>query len=255
MRIRKFLKVYIKKNHANWVPLFRKVNSSINSIPFTYGWKKNQWIKNSYTKFGNDQRQYIFYSIARFCVINRPIDGYYLEFGCHSANTMRMAWNTFKYLFDWSYVGFDSFEGLPEIEDIDRQEIWKKGKLLTSEEEFIKKVTRAGMPQENLLTIKGFYNDSLTYELQKKLLPKKAAVIYVDCDLYMSTVPVLEFIKPFLQIGTIIVFDDWNCFFGDKDKGERKAFEEFKDTNPSLKFEEFVHTNEAKTFIYIGDKN
>ena len=86
-----------------------------------------------------------------------------------------------------------------------------------------------------------------------RLLPRKAAVIYVDCDLYESTVPVLKFIKPFLQRGTIIVFDDWNCFHGDPDRGERRAFKEFMDKELRLKFEEFVHTNEAKSFIYLGE--
>ena len=81
----------------------------------------------------------------------------------------------------------------------------------------------------------------------------KAAVIYVDCDLYKSTVPVLKFIVPFLQRGTIIVFDDWNCFYGDPELGERKAWSEFLSANPHLKFEEFIETNEAKAFICLTE--
>ena len=79
-----------------------------------------------------------------------------------------------------------------------------------------------------------------------------AAVIYIDCDLYSSTVPILEFCKPFLQLGTIIVFDDWFCFHGLNNKGERLAFSEFRSANPDMIFEEFVQTNEAKAFIYQG---
>ena len=59
-------------------------------------------------------------SAARFMNINRPIKGYYFEFGCNEANTFRMAYNTFKYYFDLKYVAFDSFEGLPEVEGIDK---------------------------------------------------------------------------------------------------------------------------------------
>jgi hypothetical protein len=162
---------------------------------------------------------------------------------------MRLAWTHFQHLFNWDFVAFDSFEGLPDIEDIDKQAIWEKGKLETREEDFVRIVTNAGMPRNRLTTVKGFYDQSLTQELQQQLLPKKAAVIYVDCDLYKSTIPVLRFITPFLQIGTIIVFDDWNCFYGDPNRGERRAWREFCDANPGLKFVEFVGTNEALSFI------
>ena len=231
-----------------------KIYSPSRFIPFSREVKRQKWIREKYSRFGKNQREYIFLSIARFCHINRPIQGYYFEFGCHEANTMRMAWEHFQHLFDWQYVAFDSFEGLPEIVEIDKQEIWEKGKLKTEESEFIKIVTKSGMPEEVLRTVKGFYDESLTDELANKLLPQKAAVIYIDCDLYSSTVPILKFIKPLLQKGTIIVFDDWYCFYGDPNKGEQKAFREFKERNPQLQFVDFVRTNEAQSFIFIGNK-
>lgn len=223
-------------------------------IPFTSAYAKRQFLKRVYMKRITDDRLYIFSSISRFCVANRPIQGYYFEFGCHSAGTMRMAYDHFRHLFDWDYVAFDSFEGLPEISEIDRQPIWEQGKLITSEEEFTRIVTQHGLPYNKLTTVKGFYDDSLTDDLKDRLAPGKAAVIYVDCDLYASTVPVLEFVKGFLQTGTIIVFDDWNCFHGDPDKGERRAFAEFKSRYPKLNFEEFVSTHMQKAFIFTGDK-
>lgn len=222
-------------------------------IPFTYKFKKRRWL-STYVKFGLEQRKFIFLSIARFLNINRPIPGYYFEFGSFGAQTMRMAWDSFHHLFDLTYVAFDSFAGLPEIAAIDKQEIWKAGKLKVEEDNFRKIVESNGMPKEKLTTVKGFYDQVLTEELKKKFLPRKAAVIYIDCDLYVSTVPVLNFIKDFLQRGTVIVFDDWNCFCGDPSKGERLAFQEFRQKNPQLIFEEFVQTNEARSFIYLGEK-
>ncbi len=195
----------------------------------------------------------VFLSIARFAHINRPVEGYYFEFGSHEARTMRLAWRHFHHLFKWDFVAFDSFEGLPEIEEIDKQAIWGKGRLMTSEEDFVRIVTRAGMPRSRLKTVKGFYDQSLTPELQASLLPRKAAVVYVDCDLYKSTVPVLSFIKPFLQVGTVIVFDDWNCFCGDPERGERRAWQEFRAAHPELRFVDFVSTNEAQAFICVNN--
>ena len=219
-----------------------------------YEYQKRRWIRDDFTGFGEFQRRNIFMTIASFWNVNRPVKGYYFEFGSYGANTMRMAYDSFRYLFDWTYVAFDSFEGLPEIPEIDKQEIWVKGNLSMTQEKFTRIMKRHGMPRDKLITIKGFYDYSLTDELKKRLLPKKAAVIYIDCDLYTSTVPVLDFIKDFLQKGTIIVFDDWNCFYGDPNRGEKKAFVEFLQRNPSLHFEDFLEVNIAKAFIFTGYK-
>ena len=213
--------------------------------------EREWWRINSYTRFGRGQREAIFLAIARFAHINRPISGYYMEFGCHEANTMRLAWKHFRHLFNWDFVAFDSFQGLPEIGEVDRQEIWQKGRLATAEAEFVRKVTAAGMPRERLRTVPGFYADSLTPDIARQLLPKRAAVVYVDCDLYESTVPVLDFIKGFLQPGTVIVFDDWNCFLADPDKGERRAWREFTEANPHLRFVPFYSTGEAQCFVHV----
>lgn len=213
-----------------------------------------RWTRDVYSAFGRSQRQYIFLSLARFLNINRPISGYYFEFGCNGAHTMRMAWDAFHHLFDFTYVGFDSFEGLPEISKIDQQEIWEKGKLAFDENKFIEVVTAHGIPPSKLLTVRGFYDRSLTQSLAASLLPQKAAVVYIDCDLYISTVSVLNWMTDFLQRGTVIVFDDWNCFHGDPERGERLAWKEYREKNPALRFEPFVSTNEAQAFIFLGSE-
>lgn len=230
----------------------RPAKNILGYVPFTRTWERRRFLQRIYMPHIRSEHHYIFASITRFCTTNRPIDGYYFEFGCHSATTMRMAHSYFKHMFDWTYVAFDSFEGLPEIEEIDRQEIWEKGKLYTTEDRFRKLVVSAGMPKEKLITVKGFYDMSLNEALRVQLTGKRAAVVYIDCDLYTSTVPVLEFVKSFLQIGTIIVFDDWNCFCADPEKGERRAFSEFCTKYPELRFEEFIVTHMQKAFVYVG---
>lgn len=222
------------------------------ALPWTKAGKHAKWVRETYVEFGRQQRRQIFLSAARFLHINRPIEGYYFEFGCNEANTVRMAWDSFHYLFDFTYVGFDSFEGLPEITKIDEQDIWEKGKLAFAEERFINTCFSHGIPRDRLKTVRGFYDQSLTPELAQQFAPKKAAVIYIDCDLYTSTVSVLRWIPSFLQVGTIIVFDDWNCFNADPDRGERRAWREFVGANPNLRFEPFVSTAEGQGFICVS---
>jgi hypothetical protein len=216
---------------------------------------RERWMESEYDAFRAESRRRIFLSIAVFCHQNQPIDGYYFEFGCHKARTMRMAWDAFHVIHDWRYVAFDSFEGLPEVADIDRSPIWKKGDLKTTEREFVHALVKYGMPRRKLATVKGFYSESLTDELKERLLPHQAAVVYIDCDLYKSASCVLHFVKDFLQRGTVIVFDDWFCFCGDPEKGERRAFREFLEQNPDLLFQDFIQTNEAKAFIFLGRRD
>lgn len=216
--------------------------------------RRQEWMHGPHEAFRTKARQSIFMSISIFCYHNRPIDGYYFEFGCHTGRTMRLAWDTFHSLYEWTYVAFDSFEGLPEIDPADSMPVWKKGDHKTTETDFVNLLTEHGMPREKLKIVKGFYNESLTQALRDELLPQKAAVIYIDCDLYSSTASALNFAKGFLQKGTILVFDDWFCFYGDPTKGERRAFAEFRERNPELVFEDYIQTNEAKAFIYLGKK-
>jgi hypothetical protein len=214
--------------------------------------KRAHWLRHEYTRFAKERRREIFLDIAFFVHVNRPVDGYYFEFGSFEANTMRMAFDCFHHLVDWHYVAFDSFEGLPEIGEIDKQVIWEKGKLKMTEQDFLRVCFRHGIPRDRLTTVKGFYDASLTQELKQRLLPRKAAVIYIDCDLYLSTVPVLRFIEDFLQPGTVIVFDDWNCFLADPNRGERRAWREFREASPQLRFEPFVSKGMQVSFIYTG---
>ena len=164
---------------------------------------------------------------------------------------MRLAWDVFHYLYDRSYIGFDSFEGLPPMRPDDQMPIWKPGGLATNEQEFRRRVLGHGIPPERLRTIKGWFEQSLTPELARQLLPARAAVLYVDCDLYASTVPVLRFARPFLQRGTVLAFDDWFCFHGDPDRGQRRAFREFRQRHPEIRFEDFLETSEVKAFVVI----
>ena len=217
------------------------------------GQARRRWVEQVYDPFRERARRDLFLSLAVFCNQNRPEAGYYFEFGCHGARTMRLAYDAFHALFDWSYVAFDSFAGLPEIGEVDRHPGWRRGALGTSEEDFVRAVVGHGMPREKLLTVPGFYRQSLTPELRDRLLPERAAVIFVDCDLYESTVPALEFALPFLTRGTVLVFDDWFCFCGDPERGERRAFRELRKRHPRLRFEDYLQGSEAKAFIYLGE--
>ncbi len=213
------------------------------------------WYRKSLYRFRQNELKKLYLSCVRYMLTNSICDqAYYFEFGCYSCNTLGMAWKHFRHHFNFDFVVFDSFEGLPEISQIDESGIFAEHGMRMSLEEFQAKVKALGIKREKLRAVKGFYSDSLTQELQAELLGKSIAVAMIDCDLYESTVPVLEFIRPFLRQGSIIIFDDWSCYFGSFEKGEKRAFVEFTTKYPEFTFQTLAQTSEAIAF-YVSDLN
>ena len=64
------------------------------------------------------------------------------------------------------------------------------------------------------------------------------------------TILALNFARPSFQEGTIIIFDDFNFYKGNSNKGEYGAFEEFKSRNPNIKFRKiFDYGYSGRAFI------
>ncbi len=160
------------------------------------------------------------------------VQGHYYEFGLYKGYSFYQAVKNSPSIM---HFGFDSFQGLPETIEGGK---FVEGKYSSSLEEVTSQLEKRGCLEGNVKLVKGFFDNSLTKELQNSLLENKIKVVLIDVDLYKSTVPVLNFIKPMLQQGTIILFDDWNCFDADDNKGERKAFKEFLQLNRDIKFKE-----------------
>lgn len=169
-----------------------------------------------------------FFKKASYFLRANRIDGVYAEFGSHEVNTFRMSLRTLglpnmpnKI---YRFYAFDSFEGMPEPEGIDKQKIWRHGMNFTSKETFLNIVKK---DLHRVVAVKGFYNESLpTYDWPQKDV---IALAYIDCDYYSSTKDCLAFIKDKLQHGSLLAFDDWNCYYSDPKRGQRLAFSEFEE--------------------------
>jgi hypothetical protein len=179
------------------------------------------------------------------------IQGDYLEFGCCGGTTFRLA-HKYAHFHELKMhlYGFDSFEGLPAPKGIDDHPQWKKGAMSFGIEKFEKILKPAGAKKSEYTLMPGYYSDSLSGLSLDKLNLKSAALIYVDCDLYESTVPVLDFVLPLLQTGTVVAFDDFYCFNGDPGRGEQLALREFLQRNPEIEFVNYLNFAwSGKSFI------
>jgi Macrocin-O-methyltransferase (TylF) len=193
-------------------------------------WERDDEI--AYNQNNRQMEKYRFFvKVFDFLTDNR-VRGDYHEFGCHRCRTFRMALTEARRhnLEKMKFFAFDSFEGLPDSSG-HSVEIWKRGALTTSVEDFVDMVRRHGIYVDRVTPVKGFYSDSLTKALQRRFMDQegKIALATIDCDLYESAVPVFDFIEPLLQEGTVLYIDDlFAGYKGSPSKGVARAFREFR---------------------------
>ena len=203
----------------------------------------------------NLSTRYEFFKTAQSYLQTNRINGTYCEFGCHTGSTFKMALRTIGLPFKPNkinrFYAFDSFEGMPEPEGIDKQKIWEKGLNTTSIEDF-KKIFKKDLHRMKI--VKGFYNEVLKdYKLESG---DKIAIAYIDCDYYSSTSDCLNFIDNKLLHGSLIVFDDWNCYYGDPKRGQRLAFDQFKQKKvDQYEFIDFFDIKSGGKSFIVLDKN
>lgn len=115
---------------------------------------------------------------------------------------------------------FDTFEGLPDLCDMDNSEQFHKGDYsaqLESVKEYLKKYP-------NVYFYKGLF--PATSEPVKN---KKFSFIHLDVDIYESTVSCLQFFYPRMNKGGVIVSHDYQGSMGVK-----KAIDEFFKDKPEI---------------------
>lgn len=164
------------------------------------------------------------------------LEGDYLEFGVFRGHTFAGAFHTAKrYGLDrMCFYAFDSFRGLPPSSGVDASGFrhFEQGSFACGQPEFLANLRREHLDLARVTAVPGWFHESLTDELKQRLPLERAAVIWVDCDLYESTVPVLDFITGYLQNGTVLIFDDWYCYRADPNRGEQRAWREWRQAHP-----------------------
>jgi predicted O-methyltransferase YrrM len=141
--------------------------------------------------------------------------GLYLEFGVGRGKSMRWIASQVS----GAIHGFDSFEGI--------QEYWNGNPVGSFAQKKLPKVPG------NVEFHVGYFDATLPGFLEKHAGP--VAFLHVDCDLYSSTVTILEALGNRLQPGAIVLFDEYYTFHRWQDH-EFKAFQEFV-ARAGLKYE------------------
>src|SRR6185295_17923084 len=143
--------------------------------------------------------------LAEYLIVGE-VRGDYLEFGVASGSTFGHACRAFSahpFFDQMRLIALDSFEGLPQPTGLDAEggysSHFHRSQYACSEPQFIANLTDAGIDMSRVITVKGWFDESLTIEMAADHGITKIAAAWIDCDLYESTVPVLRFITPFLE--------------------------------------------------------
>ena len=184
---------------------------------------------------------------------SEKIPGDFAEFGVWQGRTFVEAWRAGgRAGTPRRYFAYDSFEGLPEIEGTDETGRWETGEFTHSRRAFEARLRRARVPAADVEIVQGFFDATLKPSVAE---PREVAIAWVDCDLYASTVPVLDFLTDRLVQGAILLFDDWFCFKGDPTVGEQKACAEWLERNPQISLVPWRQFNWAgQAFIVRRDE-
>jgi hypothetical protein len=224
--------------------------------------KNNLFIQNFFGSLISLIPTYLEFTLGKYIGIKKALYitahdktfGSYIEFGVFTGSSFNFAMKVNKKIdkllgdSNCDFIGFDSFEGFGKVGDTDDHPRFKDDTFSVNEEKVLKNIKKNSNNQEYQI-IKGFFHSTLSKKPEDYKI-QKARVVLVDCDLKEPTILALNFIKNILQKGTIILFDDYIFYKGDKKKGEYAAFEEFKKNNPNIKFRQaFEYGYGSKAFI------
>lgn len=123
----------------------------------------------------------------------RVVGGLNMEFGVYKGDSINLL---AKLAPERNFLGFDSFEGLPEQWTIES----KKGAFDVG--------GKLPTVRKNVSLVKGFYSATLP-QFRGENKTKAVAFLHVDCDLYSATKEIFEYLGERFRSGTVIVFDEY----------------------------------------------
>jgi len=210
-------------------------------------------------------------------VFSSHLVGDYVEFGVYRGDSLVKSFRNYELFRQWleeqqssseiwrrevakNYIaekhyfhGLDTFEGMPCNEE--ENATFQEGTFLA---DFHKVENYCN--ENNLITnsqlflYKGLFKQTAC-ELQKNLIGRKICILNIDSDLYESAKDALEIAAPYLDIGSVLMFDDYNAFSANNEKGERRAFKEFQCKNKLLWESWQAYHFSGQSFLCVGKKS
>lgn len=118
------------------------------------------------------------------------------------------------------FYGFDTFAGMPENDE--GEDTLAPGSFMSDLGAVTGDCAAAGLRPPDLRLVPGLFADTTA-----QVGERPAAIVHLDCDLYVSTRDALRAVAPRLVQGSVVLCDDYNLFRADPGRGQRHAVAEF----------------------------
>ena len=244
--IRKFISIFLKKKQ--FIRGEINLNDRKGSLHKAWGHIFSNHLDGDYVEFGVYQGDSLFNSIEIYLEFKN-----WLKLQLNSKEKWRVKISeqsplNKKIIFH----GLDTFEGIPKNRENNIS--FSEGNFKASEE-FVNNILKT-FHKININTIlyKGTFNNTKK-NFESNMKNRKISIVNIDCDLEESTVDALNITENFLQIGSILLFDDYNSFNANENMGQRKAFSIYRKKS-KFKFEQFYSYHySGVAFLCIGKTN
>lgn len=148
-------------------------------------------------------REDLYAHVAEPVIGHTPI--VFLEFGVYEGASL-LAWTRLNRVNESEFIGFDSFEGLPEA--------WATVGRTFAPGSFSTGGQPPAFTDHRVRFVKGWFQETLPSFLTQ-FTTNKQIVVHCDADLYASTLFVLCQIDALLKPGAIVIFDDFSSMLHD----------------------------------------
>ena len=210
-------------------------------------------------------------------VFSNHLDGDYVEFGVYKGDSLIDSIETYLGFRKWlssqlisiepwrvnvaeqsplnkkmTFHGLDTFSGMPE--NSEDNFIYGKGTFVGDKKSVETKVRIHLSDSVEIELYEGLFLETKV-ALQNKLLGKKAAIINIDCDIKESTSDSLQIIENYLQVGSIVLFDDYNAFCANNQLGQRRALSDFNKHTRFVFEKFFTYHFSGQAFLIVDIKS
>ena len=178
------------------------------------------------------------------------IDGDICEFGVAQGKTSKLIAYFIKETNKKLFL-FDSFQGLPKPSEKDqlKDDIFNlgnmkryQGKMSHAENKVINELKSINFNNDKLIINKGFFNEESKINMK---LPKTVSFAYLDFDFYQPTLDGLNYLNNVLNVGGIIIVDDYDFF----STGVKTSVEEWFKLNSKSYIKKIIKTKDASFAI------
>ena len=145
----------------------------------------------------------------------------------------------------------DTFAGMPANEE--DSIAFAAGSFVSELSKVREKIEKQNSDNINVKFYKGLFSET-RLEFLNSMKNRKIAIANIDCDLEASSRDALSSISKNISIGTILLFDDYNCFNADNNRGQRKAFSDFQSKSEFIFEKFFSYQFVGQAFLVVGHR-